>query len=157
VEGQPGGAPQAVRVFVSYAHDDEAHEERVREFWWFLRAHGVDARLDRLAGEQRQDWAEWMAREVRDAAYVLVIASPEYKRRAEGDAGPAEGRGVQWEARLIRDRFYADQPRGLREVLPVVLQGARQRTSRDGWPRWRRRTTGWAGSPWRGRSSYCGC
>jgi hypothetical protein len=97
--------------------------DRVREFWWFLRAHGVDARLDRLAGEQRQDWAEWMAREVRDAAYVLVIASPEYKRRAEGDAGPDEGRGVQWEARLIRDRFYADQPAGLREILPVVLPG----------------------------------
>jgi tetratricopeptide (TPR) repeat protein len=123
VEDQPGALPQAVRVFVSYAHDDATHVERVREFWWFLRAHGVDARLDQLAGERRQDWADWMTREVRDAAYVLVIASPEYKRRAEGDAGPAEGRGVQWEARQIRDRFYADQPAGLHEVLPVVLPG----------------------------------
>jgi TIR domain len=75
------GERAAVRVFVSYAHDDAAHEERVRGFWWFLRAHGVDARLDQLAGEQRQDWAEWMTREVRDAAYVLVIASPDYKQR----------------------------------------------------------------------------
>lgn len=32
-------------VFISYAHDDRAHEERVRDFWWFLRAQGIDARL----------------------------------------------------------------------------------------------------------------
>ena len=71
-----GTAPSAVRVLVSYAHDDAAHADRVRDFWWFLRAHGVDARLDRLAGEQRQDWPDWMAREVRDAAYILIIADP---------------------------------------------------------------------------------
>jgi hypothetical protein len=34
------GAGEPVRVFISYAHDDEAHQERVREFWLFLRAHG---------------------------------------------------------------------------------------------------------------------
>ena len=64
-----------------------------------------------------------MTREVRDADRVLVIASPAYKQRAEGDAGPGEGRGVQWEARLIRDLFYADQQAGLRRFLPVVLPG----------------------------------
>lgn len=47
---------------------------RVREFWWFLRANGVDARLDLLAGERRQDWTEWMSREVRDAAYGWIDA-----------------------------------------------------------------------------------
>lgn len=45
------------------------------------------------------------------------------KRRAEGDARPGEGRGVQWEARQIRNRIHADQDAGLREVLPVVLPG----------------------------------
>ena len=88
-----------------------------------FRAHGIDARLDLVAGERRQDWAEWMTREVRDAGRVLVVASPEYKRAAEGDAGPGERRGVQWEARLIRDRFYADQEAGLEAVVPVVLPG----------------------------------
>ena len=28
---------------------------------------------------------------------------------------------MQWEARLIRDRFYADQDAGLQLVVPVVL------------------------------------
>ena len=119
----PGTGRVPVRVFISYAHDDQAHEGRVRDFWVFLRAHGVDARLDLPTAEQRVDWAEWMAREVRDADRVLVIASPEYRRRAEGHAGPAEGRGVQWEARLIRDLFYADQRAALGRFVPVVLPG----------------------------------
>jgi hypothetical protein len=121
-----GGAPAAgaaVRVFISYAHDDRPHEDRVRAFWLFLRAQGVDARLDLPAAEQRVDWAQWMTQQVRDADRVLVIASPQYRRRAEGDALAGEGRGVQWEARLIREVFYADQDAGLKRVLPVVLPG----------------------------------
>lgn len=117
------GDREAVRAFISYAHEDAAYQDRVRSFWLFLRANGVDARLDLPAAEQRVDWAQWMTQEIRDAAYVLVVASPAYKQRAEGDAGPGEGRGAQWEARLIRDRIYADQERGLRQVLPVVLPG----------------------------------
>ena len=65
----------------------------------FLRANGIDARLDLPAAEGRQDWAQWTAREVRDADRILVVASPEYRRRDVGDAEPDEGRGVQFEAR----------------------------------------------------------
>jgi hypothetical protein len=117
------GRTQPARVFISYAHDDAAHVERVREFWLFLRANGVDAVLDLPAADERQDWAQWMTRQIRDAEWILVVASPDYKRRAEGDAGPGEGRGVQWEARQIRDRIYADQENGVRQVIPVVLPG----------------------------------
>ena len=95
----------------------------MRDFWLFLRANGIDARLDLPAAEQRQDWARWMTRQVRYADRILVVASPKYRRRAEGDAGPDEGRGVQFEAGLILDRFYADQDAGLQLVLPVVLPG----------------------------------
>lgn len=112
-----------MRVFISYAHDDVVHEDRVRDFWWFLRAQGVDAQADLTVAEDRQDWAAWMSREIRDAERVLVVASPEYARRAEGDAGPDEGRGVQWEAGLIRNLVYTGQKAGLRRVLPVVLPG----------------------------------
>jgi hypothetical protein len=127
---QGGAVP--LRVFVSYAHDDAAHVEQVRDFWLFLRANGIDARLDLPAAEQRQDWAQWMTRGVRDADRILVVASPAYRRRGEGDARADEGRGVQFEGRLIRDRFYADQDAGLRQVLPVVLPGG----SADDLPLW---------------------
>jgi len=60
---------------------------------------------------------------VRDADRILVVASPGYKARAEGDVEPESGRGVQWESWLIRQRFYADQRAGLTLILPVVLPG----------------------------------
>jgi SEFIR domain len=111
------------RVFISYAHDSAAHEEAVRDLWVLLRGCGVDAKLDKPAAERRQDWPLWMLRQVRQAQYVVVIASPAYRRRAEGDAAAGEGRGVQFEAALIRDELYGDQQKGLEKFLPVLLPG----------------------------------
>ncbi len=123
----PGSGDRAgvdpVRVFISYAHDDGEHEDRVREFWLFLRANRIDARLDKPAAERRQDWPLWMLRELRAARYVLVVASPAYRRRAEGDEAPDRGRGARYEAALIREEVYADPEAALDRFLPVVLPG----------------------------------
>jgi len=115
----------AVRVFISYAWDDmePEHQEAVRRLWAFLRENGVDARLDLPAGEIRQDWALWMLDQVRSARFILIIASKRYRERSEGLAPPTEGRGVQWEAGLIREEVYADRPNALRRLIPVVLPG----------------------------------
>ena len=110
------------RVFLSYAHGSRAHMAVVWDFWVFLRGHGVDARLDRAAEGQRQDWALWIANEVREAEVVLCLASTEYRERAEGRSGPDAGRWVQWETRLIRDQFHAAQD-DLQRFVPVVLPG----------------------------------
>ncbi|MER5940300.1 TIR domain-containing protein [Streptomyces sp. NPDC001928] len=108
-------------VFISYAHDDDKHSERVREFCQFLRSCGIAADLDLPAGERRQDWALWMLRGIRDSRHVIVVASPEYKRRAEGDAGPGDGAGVQWEAQLLRSLVYENPDAALKKIVPVVL------------------------------------
>ena len=87
VSAEPGTlAP--VRVFISYAHDSDTHREAVREFWVLLRRSGIDARLDRTAAEQAQDWPLWMLDQVRKADFVLCVASPTYRRRAEGTEDP---------------------------------------------------------------------
>jgi hypothetical protein len=116
-EGRP------VRAFISYAHDSDQHVAAVRDLWIFLRRQGIDARLDRLAAERRQEWPIWMLEQVRDARFVLVVASPAYKRRSDGLAATDEGRGVQFEARLIREYFYRDQIAGMERFLPVLLPG----------------------------------
>lgn len=121
-----------VRVFVSYAHDDQKHIDQVRTFADFLRSCGIDAQWDLPTGERRQDWAEWMLRGVRDSRYVITVASPEYKRRAEGDAPAGVGAGVQWEARVLREAVYADPAAALDRIVPVVLPGG----SVDDLPLW---------------------
>lgn len=88
-----------VRVFISYAHDNATHEHRVRAFCDALRLRGIDARLDLPAAAQRQDWPLWMLREFMAANFVLMIASPEYKRRAEGRAPP--GKVLAYSGKLL--------------------------------------------------------
>ncbi|WP_053754216.1 TIR domain-containing protein [Streptomyces sp. MMG1533] len=125
-------APSPVRVFISYAHDDQKHVDRVRDFWIFLRSCGIDAELDLPANERRQDWSLWMLRGIRDSRYALVVASPQYKRRAEGDAVAGEGMGVQWEAGLLRRLVYEDPAAALGRIVPVVLPDG----SADDLPAW---------------------
>jgi len=114
-----------VRVFISYAHGSAEHMEQVRELWLLLRTYGVDARLDLSAAETPQDWALWMIEQVREADYVLVIASAAYRRRAEGLALPQESRGVVFESGLVREALYADPTAARRKFLPVLLAGSR--------------------------------
>ncbi|MET8997973.1 toll/interleukin-1 receptor domain-containing protein [Amycolatopsis sp. NPDC004169] len=112
------------RVFLSYAKepDDPAHQDAVLQLWAFLRDNGVDAEVDLVETHERRDWPLWIGEQLREADFVLVIASPAYRRSAEGRGGAHEERGVQWEARLIREAFYADR-NAVKRIVPVVLPG----------------------------------
>src|ERR1700761_2521285 len=70
--GEPRRPP---RVFISYAYEPggAAHSDLVRQLWLFLREHWIDAHVDLVAAEQRQDWSLWMADEIRQAEYIVVV------------------------------------------------------------------------------------
>ncbi|MEN3361447.1 MAG: hypothetical protein V7637_5429 [Mycobacteriales bacterium] len=114
-----------VRVFISYAHGSAEHTRQVRELWLLLRDCGIDARLDLPAAEVPQDWALWMLEQVREADFVLVVASAAYRRRAEGLTLPAESRGVVFESGLVREALYADPVAARRKFLPVLFADGR--------------------------------
>ncbi|MBB1154850.1 SEFIR domain-containing protein [Amycolatopsis dendrobii] len=117
-------APAAPRIFISYAHDTAEHYQRVGTFASFLRARiGLDVRLDQWDDSARIDWSDWAIRNILAADFVLVIASPDYKRRANGEAPAHEGRGSQFEARIMRDALTRDLHGETRRILPVVLPG----------------------------------
>ncbi|MDI5976854.1 SEFIR domain-containing protein [Amycolatopsis magusensis] len=112
------------RIFITYSHDDERHKTLVREFGTFLHTQvGVDVYLDQWDDDGRRDWSVWAIKQLTEADFVLVIASPAYKVRAEGRAAPAEGQGAQFEAAMLRDNITKDMPRATRRILPVVLPG----------------------------------
>jgi TIR domain len=120
-----GASGEPVRVFISYSHAPAQHAAAVNQAAMLLRRHGIDARIDTRDAGRPRDWALWILEQLREAAYVLVIASPEYRRRAEGLAGPGEGRGVAFEAFLMREAVYADPAAARQKFLPVLLPGGR--------------------------------
>jgi SEFIR domain len=118
------GTGKPPRVFISYSHDSEAHKDLVRQFATFLQAQlGVRVHLDQWVDGPRLDWSLWATQQLAEADFILVIASPDYKRRAEGYEVPNVGRGAQFEAAMIRDNLTRDLPRETRRILPVVLPG----------------------------------
>ncbi len=112
------------RVYVSYAHDSAEHDRAVREFATFLREKaGIDARLDVWYTDRRRDWTSWTIDQLRRAAFVLAIASPQYKHIADGRAPSAAGSAKVLETAMLRDNLARDLPEETRRILPVVLPG----------------------------------
>ncbi|WIX92527.1 SEFIR domain-containing protein [Amycolatopsis sp. DG1A-15b] len=112
------------RVFVTYSHDSEQHKESVLRFCTFLRAEaGIDLHLDRWYENVRRDWSVWAIRQLTEADFILVVASPGYRRKADGWADDADGRGAQFEGAIIRDNLTRNLPAETARVLPVVLPG----------------------------------
>ncbi|OLF13797.1 hypothetical protein BLA60_00945 [Actinophytocola xinjiangensis] len=112
------------RVFVTYAHDCAEHVDLVLRFATLLRRDaGVDVHLDQWYDDGPRDWSAWAGDQIREADYILAIASPAFRLRTEGLAPRGEGRNVQYEAALIRDRLTRDLATQTRRILPVVLPG----------------------------------
>lgn len=118
-----GDGPTPTQAFISYAHDSDEHRSQVRRLWYFLRNHGVDAWCDLDVAEERQEWPRLIESEMDRNAFILIIASPEYRERADRQPGNPHGRGVEYEAALIRERLYGDRSRWFARILPVVLPG----------------------------------
>lgn len=117
-------AHDAPRVFFSYSHDSEEHKTQVRRLATLLHSRiGLDVVLDQWHDNVRIDWSLWATRNLKAADFIIVVASPLYRARAEGDAPPDEGRGAQFETAIIRNKLTKDLEDGTRRVLPVVLPG----------------------------------
>ncbi|MEA5367053.1 SEFIR domain-containing protein [Amycolatopsis sp., V23-08] len=115
---------EAPRVFVTYSHDTPEHKELVRRFATFLRGViGLDVHVDTWYDNVRRDWSLWAVEQLNEADFILVVASPDYKRRADGEAAADEGRGAQFETAIIRNNLTRDLRKETERVLPVILPG----------------------------------
>lgn len=65
----------------------------------------------------------WMQAQIQEADFVLLVCTETYLRRVERRDEPGKGRGVLWEATLIYNLLYAEEPlyRDLfRSCLPMA-------------------------------------
>lgn len=111
------------RFLISYAHEVREHRQAVLDLCALLRAEDLDVRVDADVEGERLDWAVWMTHEIELADRVLIVVSDRYRKRFMREVPLGDGRGVEIEAKLIREEIVADPDGSLRKFVPVLLPG----------------------------------
>ena len=105
------------RCFISYSWDSEEHREWVRHLANRLRECGVDALLDQFHCAPGTDLAEFMETSIRESAFVLLVCTPNFARRANAGIG-----GVGYEKSIVTGEIFAGEAQETKFV-PVLRQG----------------------------------
>lgn len=114
------------KVLIAYARqDDPCHLEWLQRFAGRLRANGVDALLDKWELAPGDACPKFMEDAVHRSDFVLLICTPEYKKRSDERKG-----GVGYEAHLMASEVADGGTR--RKFIPILLQGSRS----DSVPLW---------------------
>lgn len=104
-------------AFISYAWDDEGHEDWVHNLATRLRADGVDVTLDRWSAVPGDQLPAFMEGAIRDNDYVMIICTPRYKLRPDKREG-----GVGYEGDIMTGEVIAKH--NDRKFIPVLRRGA---------------------------------
>ena len=94
------------RVFISYSHDTEEHEKRVRALADRLRADGIEAWIDQYVQDPEDGWIKWMRTQVKKADKVLLVFTKIYQKRFEGDEEEGKGLGATFEGVIVSQALY---------------------------------------------------
>ncbi|MEW6058048.1 MAG: toll/interleukin-1 receptor domain-containing protein [Bdellovibrionota bacterium] len=113
------------RVLISYAWEDAAHKQWVKDLGTKLRTEGVDIILDEWSTALGDRLPHFMEQAVHGSDFVVYICTPEYKRKSDGRI-----RGVGYEGNIITAELYATSNE--RKFIPVLRKG----TWDDATPTW---------------------
>lgn len=111
----------ALKVFISYSHDSQEHQERVLAFSDHLRSEGINCILDQYEEDFPEGLPLWMEKQIRDADYVLIICTKPYYKRVMNEEEPGKGHGVRWEGNLIYQHLYSEGTFN-KKIIPVLLE-----------------------------------
>ena len=120
----PEATNAPVRVFISYAWEDDEYRDWVAQLAAQLRQDGVDARWH---VEKGQSIPEFMNSEVRLADKVLILCSPMYQQKVHAmeEGGPSTG--LEWEDMLLSSAMFTPDAR--RKVVPALARGEWKRSA----------------------------
>ena len=108
-------------ALISYSHDSPEHEKRVLELCNRLRARGIDAFVDQfLPGAPSEGWPLWMEQQIEGRDFTLMVCTEAYRRRFMGNEAAGIGRGVVWEARILRNLLY-EKSEWQARIVPVII------------------------------------
>ena len=129
---------KAPHVFISYSHDSEQLKQLVLGLANRLRDEGVDAWIDQYLPDGPQEgWPRWMAAQIEQADFVLLVCTETYNCRVSMDEEPGKGLGAIWESHLVFQHLYSARtvnpkfipvlpPGGQVAHIPAVLGGVQR-------------------------------
>lgn len=96
------------KVFISYSHDNDVHQQRVYALADRLKNDGVDIILDRDCGPGGPDegWGKWSGKQAEEANILLPVFTPEYRKCWDGKQMPNTRLGAIHELKVIYKRLY---------------------------------------------------
>jgi len=120
---------QPTKVFVSYAWEDNQHNDRIISFVNFLRENGFDASMDRKESQEESavNFNKLMFDGIQNSDKVVIILSKKYKTRADKFEG-----GVWQELNLIIEDIKRNPKKyifvsfgfeGRNEITPTAIGG----------------------------------
>lgn len=104
-------------VFISYSWDNEEHKDWVLELANKLRSDGIDVILDRYYLRPGSNLSFFVENSLRKCHRILIILTPNYKKKAEMRLG-----GVGQEYSIINTELIKDIANNIR-VIPVLKEG----------------------------------
>jgi hypothetical protein len=107
-------AEKALRVFISYSHTSEEHEQWVESLGTFLRDSGIEARLDLWHLRRGMDLPQFMTNELAIAERVILVSDERYAEKADGRVG-----GVGWETMIVQADMYSLPPESTKYLVIV--------------------------------------
>jgi TIR domain len=118
-----------MRVFISYAWENDEYRALVKRLAARLIQDGIDARLDAWH-LQGLTIPEFMSREVRHADKVLVVCSPQYRQKVHAMEDGERITGTGWESMLVTSSIWANVS-NRNKITPVLLRGTWQEAAPD--------------------------
>ena len=85
-----------------------------------MRSQGVDSEIDQYEEAPPEGWPKWMARQIQESDYVLVVCADLLFKRANDHSGDESGLGVKWEKKINFTEAIHSRPR----VSNGVFQGS---------------------------------
>jgi len=114
-------------VFISYSWDSEEHKMWVKSFAEKLTENGIQMILDQNDLMLGDPLPQFMEQSIAYSDYVLIICTPNYKRKADARKG-----GIGYEESIITSDIFANQNH--RKYITVLAAGT-----------WETSTPIWAG------------
>ncbi|TRO23227.1 TIR domain-containing protein [Ectopseudomonas mendocina] len=108
---------------MSYVHESEQLSDSVLELSNYLRSKGIDSEIDQYEEAPQEGWPKWMARQIQQADYVLVVCSELFHKRANDHSGDETGLEAKWESTLILQQLYSLNTKN-DKYIPIITNSS---------------------------------